>query len=118
MFVISTRRRKSNHIHQSLIDENPNYRSTVAANTNLIQVLPARNSSKRTDVTRPTHANVTKPRWCVIFVRINDLSSSPKNPIHIGINNSLPFVSLHLGIPEDDKNNADARQYWGCYGYG
>ena len=24
--------------------------------------------------------------------------------MHIGINNSLPSVSLHLGIPEDDEN--------------
>ena len=85
----STRRRKSEPIHQTLIDTNPNCSSNVVANTHLIQTNPAHSSSKGTDVAHDTRTNINKPRWYEIFVRVNNILSSPKKPMPIGINNSF-----------------------------
>ena len=53
----------------------------------------------------PHHPNYDKrPRFHTIFARMTNISSSPKKPMHISINNSLPYVNLHLGNPEDDDN--------------
>ena len=100
----STRRRKSDHIPQTLMDANPNYRFTIAANSNTIQTLTINNPLKRSTVAHINQANNTKPRWYAIFVRVTNVSFSPPKPMHIGINNSLQSVSLYLCIPENDEH--------------
>ena len=45
-----------------------------------------------------------RPRVHTIFARVTNISSSSKKKIHVSINSYLPFVILHLGKPEDDKN--------------
>ena len=52
---------------------------------------------------RPTNTTqnsqiISKARWFAIFVRVTNISPSPKKPMPISINNSLPSVCLHLGI--------------------
>ena len=47
---------------------------------------------------------IKEARWYAIFVYVNNVLSNPKKPMHIGINNSLPSVSLILGIREDEEN--------------
>ena len=51
-----------------------------------------------------TSQDNSKTHWYAIFVRVTNISSSPKKPMPISINNSLPSVCLHLEILEDDEN--------------
>ena len=43
-------------------------------------------------------------RWYAIFVHVNNVLFNPKNPMPIGIHNSLHSVSLILGILEVEEN--------------
>ena len=51
-----------------------------------------------------TSQDNSKAHWYAIFVRVTNISSSPKKPMPISINNSLLSMCLHLGIPKDDEN--------------
>ena len=56
-----------------------------------------------------TSQDNSKTRWCAIFVRVTNISCSPKNPMPVSINNSLPSVCLRLGILKDDENQMQIR---------
>ena len=73
----STRRSKSDHIPQTLMNANPNYRFTIAANSNTIQTLTINNPLKRSTVAHINQSNNTKPRWYAIFVRVTNVSFIP-----------------------------------------
>ena len=104
--VPTTRKRKSEYIHQSLLDANPACSSNVDATTNFIQTNPTHYSRKITDVdhTTPPDRNNVKVRWYTNFVHVNNFSSNPKNPMPIGIHKYLPSLSLILGSLEDEEN--------------
>ena len=63
-------------------------------------------SRKRTEVDKPAQKNNNnkQARWYAIFVHVNNVLSNPKKQMPIGINNSLPSVSLILSILEDEEN--------------
>ena len=105
--VPSTRKRASEPICPSLLHSNLTGKSNVATNTNSIHINTLNSSRKRTNVDKPEQKknNTNKEaRWCAIFVHVNNVLSNPKNPMPIGINNSLPSISFILGILEDEEN--------------
>ena len=103
--VPSTIKRASEHIRPSLLQSNPTSISNVTANNNCILINTANTSRKRTDRDQTAQKDNNKnkeARWYAIFVHINNILSNPKKTMPIGVNNSLPSVSLILGILEDE----------------
>ena len=91
--IPSTKKKKSDPIPRSLTP----LQSNVDMHSTLTDYVSSRNV--------PHHPNDDKrPKFHAIFARMTNISSSPKKPMHISINNSLPYVNLHLGNPEDDDN--------------
>ena len=54
--------------------------------------------------TNPRQPPAKMPRFYYTFVCIKKLSPSSQKPIPILINNSLPFICLHLGLIEDEES--------------
>ena len=46
---------------------------------------------------------IKEARWYEIFVYVNNVLSNPKEPIPIGINNSLPSISFYLVFSKTRK---------------
>ena len=74
------------------------------AGSHTLQAIYGDQKLKRSANTTKNSQIVSKARWFAIFVRVANISSSPKKPMPISINNSLPSVCIHLGIPEDDEH--------------
>ena len=105
--VPTTRTKKSSDVHQSIHDSKPPSPSTITVNTNNIRTITQTNTRKRTEDGLTTHQDTQKTkeaRWYAIFVYVNNVLSNPKKPMPIGINNSLPSVSLILGSREEEEN--------------
>ena len=101
--IPTTRIRKWDPILQCVLDKYPKCNIAVAE-THTLQAIHSDQNLKRPANTTQTSQPISKARWFAIFVRVTNISSSPKKPMSISINNSLPSVCLHLGIPEDDEN--------------
>ena len=89
----SIRKKKSDYIPPSLFPPqlNVNIHSIQTAPASTIIVSHNKNIDKRL-------------RFHAMFTRMTNISSSPKKPIPISINNSISSVKLHIGNPEDDEN--------------
>ena len=99
--VPSTKKRTSDPIRSSLFQSNATSKSNVTANNNCIHINSANTSRKRTDgdqTAQKENNNNEEARWYAIFVHVNNVLSNPKKTMPIGIKNSLPFVSLLIGI--------------------
>ena len=97
----SARKRASDPIRPSLFQSNPTSKSNVTANNNCIHINSANTSRKRTDwdqTAQKDNNNNKEARWYAIFVHVNNVLSNPKKIMPISINNSIPSISLLIGI--------------------
>ena len=103
-YIPYTRRRKSQPIPKSIVDANPACHSLVVTGAHTLDSIYGNSSPKRPAEKCDTSPAIGKPCWYAIFVRVTNISSSPKIPMPISITNSLLYVCLHLGNHEDDEN--------------
>ena len=102
--VPTTRSRKSDSIPKSVLDADTKCTSIFVAGYHTLQVIYGNQPLKRPSKETMTSQDNNKARWYAIFVRVTNISSSPKNPMPISIHISPPSMCLHLRIPEDDEN--------------
>ena len=89
------------HVPSTRLKRNitPTEQTNVQSNSMLAKSFDNTNSSSSDS----NHA-VKKARFFPILVSVFNISQAINKPIPISINNSLPSVTLHLGLLEDEEN--------------
>ena len=65
---------------------------------------PLPSCSNSNSVTWQEHRDAKRPHFFTLFARISNISASKKKPMPISINNSLPSVSILLGLTREADN--------------
>ena len=89
------------HVTSTRLKRNtaPTEQTAVQSNSMLVNSFDHTNSSSFN-----YNPVVKKARFDHILVRVFNISQAIKKPMPISINNSLPSVTLHLGLLEDEEN--------------
>lgn len=85
----------NNHVSHTRTNEDT---PTVQSNNLSVQLLASNSSTSNPN---PTNSPIHRARFCAIFVRLSHISPCAQKPMSIPVNNSLPFVCLHLGLVQD-----------------